>query len=420
MRKGLLIGLALAGVLALTATGGTAATSQATPGVTAKNITIGSTFPLTGPASSYGVIPGAMKAYFSYVNKRKGPDGKRGVYGRQIIFKVYDDGYNPANSVQLTRRLVEQDKVFAVVGQLGTEVNVAVQPYLNQAKVPHVLVSSGASTWYRDFKEFPWTGGWQPDYEFESRLYGQAIARNSPNAKIAILYQNDDYGKDYVRGLKAGLGAKASNIVGEESFEVTATDVRSQVAKLRSTGATIFAIFATPRFTGQAYVFARLTGWNPPVIYTNSVSATDTILTAARAGGAGDLVNNTYSVQYLKDPANPKWDSDAGMKLYKQVMSTYAPSSLVTNGLNYYGVAVAHAFVQLLYKAGRNPTRDSLMKAYRTWNEANIFALPGNKQVTKGDDQVPIACDQIVKFTDGTFRSVSRLKCASPSASAAG
>jgi branched-chain amino acid transport system substrate-binding protein len=420
MHKGLLIGLALIAVLALTATGGTAATSQAAPGVTAKNITIGSTFPLTGPASPYGVIPVAMKAYFSYVNKRKGPDGKRGVFGRQIIWKYYDDGYNPANSVQLTRRLVEQDKVFAVVGQLGTEVNVAVQPYLNQAKVPHILVSSGASTWYRDFKKYPWTAGWQPDYEFESRLYGQAIARNSPNAKIAVLYQNDDYGKDYVRGLKAGLGAKASNIVGEESFEVTAPDVRSQVAKLRTTGATIFVIFATPRHTGQAYVFARLTGWNPPVIYTNSVSATDTVLTAARAGGAGDLVNNTYSVQYLKDPANPRWDNDAGMKLYKQVMATYAPSASVTNGLNYYGVAVAHAFVQLLYKAGQNPTRDKLMQAYRSWNEPNPFLLPGNRQVTSGNDQVPVGCDQIVKFTDGTFRPVSRLRCAGTTANASG
>ena len=417
MRKGLLIGLALAALLALSATGGTAATTAAAPGVSAKTITIGGTFPLTGPASSYAPIPAAMKAYFSYVNKRKGPDGKRGVYGRQIVWKYYDDGYNPANSVQLTRRLVEQDKVFAVVGSLGTEVNVAIRPYLNQAKVPHMLVATGATTWGKDYKQYPWTTGWQPDYELEGKIYGEAIARNSPNAKIAVLYQNDDYGKDYLRGLKAGLGAKTSNIAGEEAFEVTATDVRSQVAKLRGTGATVYAIFATPRITGQAYVFARVTGWNPPVIYTNSVSATDAILTATRAGGAGDLVNNTFTVQYAKDPANPRWDSDAGMKLYKQVMAQYAPSARVTDALNFYGVAVAHAFVQLLYKAGKNPTRASLLKAYRTWNEVNPFLLPGNKQVTSGSDQFPVGCQQLAKYANGTFQPVSRLKCASAAAS---
>jgi branched-chain amino acid transport system substrate-binding protein len=159
-----------------------------------------------------------------------------------------------------------------------------------------------------------------------------------------------------------------------------------------------------------------VTGWNPPVIYTNSVSATDAILTTAQRSGAGDLVNNTYSVQYAKDPANPKWDNDAGMKLYKQVMATYAPGARVTDGLNYYGVAVAHAFVQLLYKAGKNPTRDSLVKAFRNWNEPNPFLLPGVKQVTSGDDQVPVACDQLVKFTNGTFQPVSGVKCASTAA----
>lgn len=416
MRKGLLLGLALAAVLALTASGGTAATNAAAPGVTAKNITIGGTFPLTGPASSYAPIPAAMKAYFSYVNKRKGPDGKRGVYGRQIVWKYYDDGYNPANSVQLTRRLVEQDNVFAVVASLGTEVNQAIQPYLNSKKVPQLLVSTGASTWGNDYKKYPWTGGWQPDYEKEARIYGQAIARNSPNAKIAILYQNDSYGEDYLRGLKAGLGAKTSNIVGEESFEVTAADVRSQMAKLRSSGATVFVILATPPKTIQAYVFARALGWSPPVIYTNSVSATDTFLTVAQRSGAGDLVNNTFTALYAKDPANPKWDNDAGMKLYKQVMAQYLPNARVTDGLNLYGVATAHAFVQLLYKAGKNPTREGLMKAYRSWNETNPFLLPGNRQKTSGDDQEPIECHQMSKFTNGTFQPVSAMKCPTPSA----
>ena len=400
----------LVSVLAGTATGASTET-----GVTAKTVTIGGTYPLTGPASLYAPIPVAMKAYFSWINARKGTDGKRGVGGRQIIFNVYDDGYNPANSVQLTRKLVEQDKVFAVVGSLGTEVNLAVRPYLNQQKVPHLLNASGATIWGTDTKKYPWTTGWQPPYSLESQIYGKAIARNSPNAKIAVIYQNDDYGRDYLAGLKKGLGSKASNIVGEEAYEVTTPTVASQVAKLRATGATIFVIFATPKFTIQSYVIAKALGWNPPVIYTNSVSGTDTFLTLAQRSGAGALVNNTFTVQYAKDPASSLWNNDAGMKLYRQVMAQYYPNgstaSVQANGLNLYGVAVAHAFVQLLYKAGSSPTRAGIMKAARAWNEENPFLLPGNRQKTKGSDQFPVGCEWIVKFTDGTFKPVSKLKC---------
>jgi len=406
MRRVMLIALALAAAL-----GVTASTATAETGVTPKTVTIGASFPLTGPASGYSVIPVAMKAYFSYINARKGPDGKRGVGGRQIVFKYYDDGYNPANSVQVVRRLVEQDNVFAVVGALGTEVNLAIRPYLNSKKVPHLFTATGATTFGKDTKTYPWTIGWLPNYQFEGRVYGQAIARNSPNAKIAVLYQNDDYGKDLVSGLEAGLGAKASNIVGKEGYEVTASDVRSQIAKLKATGASIFVIVATPKFAGQAYVFARVLGWNPPVIYTNSVSATDTILTATSTGGAGTLVNNTFSVQYAKDPANPKWDNDEAMKLYRQVMAKYAPTARVTDAFSLYGVATAHAFVQLLTKLGANPTRAGLMKAVRSWKEANPFLLPGNLQKTGPGDQFPVGCVQIAKYTNGVFAPVSALKC---------
>jgi branched-chain amino acid transport system substrate-binding protein len=409
MRRALLIGLALVALLGISTASSTAASTET--GVTARTVKIGGTFPLTGAASPYATISTAMKAYFSYVNKRKGPDGRRGVFGRQIVFSIYDDGYNPAQTVQQTRRLVEQDQVFAIVGALGTEHNEAIRPYLNQRKVPQLLVNTGASTWGRDFKKYPWTGAWFPHYEFEGQIYGQAIARNSPNAKIAVLQQNDSYGQDYLAGLEKGLGAKRSNIVAVEKYEVTAADVRAQVAKLRGSGATVFVIFATPRATAQAYVIARALGWNPPVIYTNSVSATDAILTTAQRSGAGDLVNNTFSVQYYKDPANPRWDNDSAMKLYKQVMADYYPSGRVTDGLNYYAVGIAHAFTQLLYKAGRNPTRAALMRAYRNWNETNPFLLPGNRQTTKGNDQFPVDCEQIVKFTNGTFQSVSQLKC---------
>ena len=354
-----------------------------------------------------------MKAYFSYINSRKGPDGRRGVYGRQIVFKYYDDGYNPANSVQLTRKLVEEDKVFAVVGSLGTEVNLATRPYLNARKVPQMLVSTGATV-FSEADKYPWTGGWQPNYEYEGRLYGQAIARNSPNAKIAILYQNDSYSEDYMKGLRTGLGAKSSNIAAQEGYEVTAADVRTQIAKLRGSGANVLVIIATPRFAIQAYAIANAIRWSPSVIYTNSVSATDSILTLAKSSGGGDLVNRTFTVQYAKDPASPTWDNDAAMKLYKQVMAKYNPRARVTDGFNYYGVATAEAFVELMYKAGKNPTRASLMKAYRSWNELNPFLLPGNRQKTGGADQLPLQCDRFVKFTDGTFVPVSKLKCDTP------
>jgi ABC-type branched-subunit amino acid transport system substrate-binding protein len=191
--------------------------------------------------------------------------------------------------------------------------------------------------------------------------------------------------------------------------------VASQVAKLRATGATVFVIFATPKFTIQAYVIARTLGWNPPLIYTSSISATDTFLTLAQRSGAGALVNNTYTVQYNKDPASPEWNKDAAMRLYRRVMSRYYPNgsaaTVQANSVIYFGVSVAHAFVQLLYKAGATPTRAGIMKAARTWNEVNPFLLPGNKQKTGGRDQFPVACERIIKFTDGTFKAVSKLKC---------
>jgi ABC-type branched-subunit amino acid transport system substrate-binding protein len=407
--------VALALVVLVAVLAGTGSSAPMGTGVTAKTVTIGGTFPLTGPASFYAPVPVAMKAYFSFVNARTGPDGKRGVAGRQIVFKYYDDGYNPANSVQLTRRLVEQDKVFAVVGSVGTEVNLAIRPYLNARKVPQLLNASGATIWGTEQAKYPWTIGWSPPYSLEAKIYGRAIARNSPNAKIGVLYQNDSLGKDYLSGLKVGLGAKVLNIVGEEPYEVTDATVASQVAKLRATGATVFAIFATPKFTIQAYVFARRLGWNPAVIYTSSISGTDTILTLAQQSGAGALVNNTYTVQYSKDPANPAWDKDAAMRLYRRVLARYYPSgsaaAVQANTIAYFGVSTAHAFVQLLYKAGARPTRAKIMKAARNWNEANPFLLPGNKQETGGKDQFPVGCERIVKFTDGTLKAVSKLKC---------
>ncbi|MSO95689.1 MAG: branched-chain amino acid ABC transporter substrate-binding protein, partial [Thermoleophilia bacterium] len=367
-----------------------------------------------GPASSYGVIAVAFKAYISYINASRGPDKKRGVGGRQINFRYYDDGYNPATSIQNARQLVEQDKVFAVVGALGTNVNLAVRPYLNAQKVPQLFAATGATTFGRDTKQWPWTIGYQPSYSFEGKIYGTKIARNSPNAKIAVLYQNDNFGEDLLQGLEDGLGDKASNIVGKESYEVTAPDVKSQIAKLRATGASIFLIFATPKFAIQAYAIANALKWSPAVIYTTGVTATTVVLSLAQKAGGGDLVNRTLTYQYAKDPANPLWDNDEAMILYRKVLAKYAPALDPKNSFSLYGVATAHAFVQLLRKAGPNPTRAGLMKSVRSWSEKNPFLLPGNLQKTGPGDQFPISCVQIARFTDGTLSRVSQLQCDTP------
>jgi branched-chain amino acid transport system substrate-binding protein len=215
----------------------TGTTSTSTTGVTKKTITIGGTFPLSGPASIYAPIPRAMEAYFKWVNQRKGPDGKKGVYGRKIVWKYYDDAYNPAQTVQLTNKLVTDDKVFAIVGSLGTEHNQAIRPLLNQRKIPQVFISSGASFWGLQAKEFPWTIGWQPDYISEGRIYGKWISNNAPKAKIAVFYQNDDYGKDYLKGLEEGLGDRKDLIVSRESYEANDATYGAQILKQKLSGA---------------------------------------------------------------------------------------------------------------------------------------------------------------------------------------
>ena len=413
MRRVSLALLALVGALALAipAAFAKADGSAADPGITARSIKIGGTFPLTGPASSYAPIPAAMKAYFSYVNSRRGPDGKRGVYGRQIIFNYYDDGYNPVNSVQLTRKLVQEDKVFAVVGSLGTEVNEAIQPYLNQVKVPHVLVSTGASEWGTNFKKYPYSIGWQPDYISEGRLYGLDLAKK-PNAKIAVLYQNDSYGKDYLYGFRAALGkAKADKqIVGEQAFDVLGgATPASQLARLKATGADTLVIFVTPTPTIQTYAIIRALGWKPDQIYLNSVSATDTFMTVAIARSSAATVNGSISAAYLKDPASPGFANDKTVKQYRVLMAKYNPSGNPTNGLNFYGFAKADTFVRAMYKAGKNPTRAGLIKALNSFDETNPYLLPGSRLKTSATDHFIISHQQMQRFGDGKWTLIGKL-----------
>ena len=413
MRKLMVGALALVAALALTVPGALGSAEQ-TPGVTGKQIVIGGTFPLTGPAAAYAPIPLGMQAYFKHINNRKGPDGKKGVYGRRIVWKFYDDGYNPANTVQFTRKLVEEDKVFATVGQLGTEHNLAVRPYLNQNKVPQTLVSTGASYWGTQHKEYPWTIGWQPDYIAEGRIYGLHIKANHAGKKIAVIYQNDDYGKDYLFGLRVALGKNYAdqNIVATEAVEVTATSSASQMARIKASGAQVLVIFQIPTPTVRSIATGKALGYNPDQIYMNSVSAFRLPMDAATQAAGAAYVTGILSVAYLKDADSPRWDNDAAMKQYRSIVAKYLPGRNSRDGQIYYGVAKAEAFVQALYKAGKKPTRASLMAALLSMNNKNRFTLPGVVQKTSKKDHWVISQMQLQRYNaaaPGTWVPVGRL-----------
>lgn len=386
--------------------------SAATPGVTSKIVTIGGTFPFSGPASSYAPIPVGMQAYFSYVNAKK-TNGKRGVFGRQIKFNAVDDGYNPALTVQKTKQLVEQDHVFALVGGLGTEPQEAVTAYANQQKVPQIYVSTGATEWGARDKHasHPWTIGWQPDYQAEGAIYGRYIVKNLPGAKIGIIYQNDSYGRDYIDGLNSGLGSHKSQIVSQQGFEVTDTSVTNQVIALRRAGVDTLMIFGTPTPTIRTYATMAAVGWKPQNIFLNSVSATDAFMSIAVARAGAAEVNGSISTYYTKDPANPSWNNDAGMKLYKSIMAKYAPSNArVTDGLYIYGMAKAYTFVQALKAAGPNPTRAGLMKAVLNMNDkSNPFLLPGVVTKTGKTDFFPISQQQLIRFNNGSWSPMGQI-----------
>ena len=409
MRKLVAVATVLVAALALTVPGAIGGPGQ-TPGVSAKSIVIGGTFPLTGPAASYAPIPLGMKAYFAYVNARRGPDKKRGVMGRQIIWKYYDDGYNPAQTVQLTNKLVLEDKVFAIVGSLGTEHNQAIRPFLNARKIPQVLIATGASYWGLQYKQFPWTIGWQPDYIAEGRAYGEWIKKNAPNAKIAVFYQNDDYGKDYLRGLKIGLGSKKSLIVSEQSYEATDTSYASQLARQKASGADTWVLLSIPTPTVRALATAKALNWKPDTIVINSVSAIDTVMQAVAARAGPEYVNGAISSAYLKNNDNPKYANDPIVTRYQSLLATYGPSGADSkNTFYFYGFAKAYDVVKLLYNAGKNPTRDSLIKATQSMNWVNPYMIKGIKVKTSKTDHFPISQLKLVRYANGTFNEFGPL-----------
>jgi branched-chain amino acid transport system substrate-binding protein len=390
-------------------TGGFAG-SSATPGVTKSSITIGGTFPLSGPASLYAPIPRGMEAYFNYINARKGKDGKVGVYGRKIIWKYYDDGYNPAQTVQMTNKLVLEDNIFADVGSLGTEHNQAIRPMLNQRKIPQILVATGASIWGLQYKQYPWTIGWQPDYIAEGRAYGQWIRTNAPNAKIAVFLQNDDYGHDYLRGLNIGLGSKKSLIVSEQTYEPTDTSYASQISRLKASGADTWVLLTIPTPTVRALATAKALGWKPDTIVINSVSAIDVVMKAAAASAGTAYTNGAVSSAYLKNNDSPKYANDPIVKQYQSLLAKYGPSGAdPANSFYFYGMAKAYDVVKLLYLAGKNPTRQSLIKATQHMNWINPYTIKGIKIKTGKNDRFPISQIKLTRYENGVFNEFGPL-----------
>jgi branched-chain amino acid transport system substrate-binding protein len=388
---------AVALVAALATFTGAFASSSADPGITATSIVLGGTSPLTGPAAAYASVARGAKAYFDSVN------AKGGVARRKVDYKIVDDAYNPAQSIQATRQLVEQDKVFAVFNSLGTEQNLAVREYLNQAKVPQLFVASGATTWGRDATKYPWTMGFQPSYQAEGWVYGQYVARTMKKARIAVLLQNDDYGKDLLAGLKRGLARSGSSVVAAEPYEVTAPDVQSQVATLKASRANVLAVFATPKFAIQAFVYANRLAWRPKVI-NNSVSGASNIMLLASEGGRNKTIEGTVTLNFLKDPTDPRWKNDPGMKTYRSNMGKYAKGANVSDVYHVYGMAVAFETVSLFRRLGANPTRTALMARARSiTSPANPFLLPGIAVRTGKGDNFPVQQGQLQRWTKGKW-----------------
>jgi branched-chain amino acid transport system substrate-binding protein len=391
--------LALAGAIA---TGATAATG-ADPGITGTTILVGGTTPLSGTASAYASVARGANAYFKFVNSRGG------VNGRTITYKTVDDAYDPAKTVQATRQLVEQDKVFAIFNSLGTEQNVATRDYLNSERVPQLFVASGATTFGRDFKKYPWTIGFQPSYRAEGWIYGKYLARTKPGAKIGVLVQNDDYGKDLMAGLKQGIARSKVKVVAAQPFEVTAPDVQSQISKLKSSGANVLALFATPRHAIQGYVFANRLGWRP-LIVNNAVSSASNIMTLASEGGSNKAVEGSISIVFLKDPTDAKWRNDAAVKLYRSIMTRFAKGANQKDVYHVYGMAAAYEFVHVLKRAGKNPTRASLMAQTSKLNDpSNPFLLPGLTVKTGATERFPIEQAQLQRWSKGSWKSFGGL-----------
>ena len=347
-------------------------------GATDAEIKVGQTIPLSGPASAYGAIGKVQAAYVRMINEQGG------VNGRKINLIQYDDAYNPPKTVEQVRKLVEADEVLTTFQIIGTPPNAAVQKYLNEKKIPQLLASTGA-TRFTDPKNFPWTIAYNPNYQSEAHIYAQYILSNHPNARIGILYQNDDLGKDYVKGLKDALGPKASMVVSEAPYELSDPTVDAQMVKLKSSGADLFYNITTPKFGAQAIKKAAELGWKPVHILDINATPVSQTLVPAGLDNAKDII----SVNYGKDPLDPQWDNDAGMKTYKAFMARYAPNEDANSGIATYGYSTASLLVHILKQCGDDLTRANIMKqATNIKNYVADLALPGMSTTTTDDYRI--------------------------------
>jgi len=357
-------------------------------GATDTEIKIGNIMPYSGPASAYGVIGKTEDAYFNKINT------EGGINGRKIKFISYDDAYSPPKAVEQTRKLVESDEVLLMFNPLGTPSNSAIQKYLNGKKVPQLFVASGASRW-NDPKNFPWTMGWQPSYQSEAHIYAKYLLKEKPDGKIGVLYQNDDFGKDYLKGLKDGLGAKASMIVAEESYETTEPSVENHVVKLKASGADVLISITTPKFAAQAIKKLAEMDWHPLQIVSNVSASVGGVMKPAGFENSQGIL----SAAYAKDGADPQWDNDPGMKKFYAFLEKYYPDGNRLDGSVVYGYGVAQTMVEVLKQSGDDLTRANVMKQAASLKDFGPDTLlPGIKINTSPTDYAPIKQLQMMRF----------------------
>jgi branched-chain amino acid transport system substrate-binding protein len=376
---------ALIAVLALVAP----ATAADTPGVTATEIKIGNTNPYSGPASAYGTIGKALGAYFKKVND------EGGINGRKINYISYDDAYSPPKTVEMVRKLVEQDQVALLFQTLGTPTNTAIHKYMNQQKVPHIFVATGATKW-NDAKNYPWTMGFQPNYQTEGHIYAQYVLKNVKDPKIGILFQNDDYGKDYVKGLKDGLGEAAKKlIVLEQSYEVTDPTIDSQIVNLKNSGANVFYNVTIPKFAVQAIKKAHDIGWKPLHLLNNVSSSLGTVLKPAGLEASRGLI----TALYMKEITDPQWKNDKGFQDWLAWMKKYYPDGALDDQSNAYAYNVAILLTHTLKQCGNDLSRENIMRQAANLKNVELpLLLPGIKVNTGPNDHAPIEQEQLAKF----------------------
>ena len=358
-------------------------------GATDTEIKIGNIMPYSGPASAYGVIGSTEAAYFRKIN------AEGGINGRKINYISYDDAYSPPKTVEQARKLVESDEVLFIFNPLGTPPNSAIQKYMNSKKVPQLFVATGATKW-NDPKDNPWTMGWQPNYQSETQIYAKYILREKPDAKIAVLYQNDDYGKDYLKGLKDGLGAKAASmIIIEESYETSEPTIDSHIVKLKSTNADVFVNISTPKFAAQAIKKTAEIGWKPLHFLNNVSVSIGSVITPAGMENAQGIISSNY----LKDPTDPQWKNDADMKAWHEFLDKYFPEANRSDASVMYAYIVTQGIVHVLKACGDNLTRENIMKQAASIKDLELGGLlPGVKVNTSATDFAPLAQLQLMRF----------------------